>query len=737
MKSLHWCGKNPMKIQFHKTVFAAALVAMLGLSHVSACLSCTDFPDLVTTLGSSTKTAVASGNYNLTTTWGGLVPSLTDVVVIPDGVTVTITNTAATARSIIVKNGGRLKFATAANTKLRVETLAIDTGGALTIGDDANPIAAANTAEISILGDTNIPLDPARLARGIVARTGSTIRMVSASQRPPFVTLKNNVGPSTTNFSTTAAIPSSWKQGDEIVIPAAKFTRQWLTTMPTAGTGRLQNETRTIGTIVGGANPYLTFTDPVLDKLDFQHLSADIADANIRVHVANLTRNIVLRSETSGADFDRSGHAMFMTNNVIIKGVRFENFGRTNKFDIASDPRVNTDTYNVPGGNRYSNPRGRYAVHFHKAGPDDSTIALVQNSVVVGTPGWGFVNHSSHVDFRNNVAFDFDGAGFAAEDGDEQGTFDGNIAIGGKGNGEFSILRTIFENVPRVDQGDMGFTGEGFWFQGPDVSVTNNIAAGCKGAGFLFWPAGRHDTLNALDANARGHVTGRPLGRLVPPGVAPRKWDYDGDGDADAYVLTDFPIKAFSGNTAYACLTGLKIRFCNHPSTETFTAIQGLDFSSEVMPADGKADIIDADRINFTVSNCNFWNNLNGVHGHYLAKCKFQNVKVIATAPRTGPFTAPISYALEAGQGAIGLDFHTQVGMTNSISFVNVLVKNYTTGFWREGLPNGNGRPLATGITYENCIETMFTDEVDPGTAKGKLWFDQILTTDNIPDNPQ
>lgn len=722
-----------MKTQLLKSALAATLILLIANSAAPACLTCTDFTDLVSTLGTTTKTAtVAGGNYDLPSTWiGGVVPTLTDVVVIPSGRTVTITNQSATARSIIVR--GSLKFATNANTRLRVETLAIDTGGNLTIGDDTNPIAAANTAEISILGDAAIPLDPARLARGIVSRTGSSVRMVSASKRPPFVTLKNNVGPGTSNFLTTTAIPGSWKQGDEVVFPATKFTRLWQPNMPPVGTSRLENEQRLIASIPVGPNPSLTLNSP----LNFQHHGPDtLNEPDIKVHLVNLTRNILLRSENT-TDTNLAGHAMFMTNDVIIKGVRFQNFGRSNKFAITSDPRINTDVYNVPGGNRYSNPRGRYAVHFHKAGPDGAGIAIVQNSVVTGTPGWGFVNHSSQVNFSDNVAFDFKGAGFAAEDGDEQGIYDGNIAIGGKGNGEFSILRTIFENAPRVDQGDMGFTGEGFWFQGPDVTVINNIAAGCKGAGFLFWPAGRHDTLNTSDPNTRGHVTGRPLIRNVPFGVAARKWDYNNDNVADAYVLTDFPIKAFSGNTAYACLTGLKIRFCNHPSTETFTAIQGLDFSSEVMPADGKTDIIDAGRINFTVSNCNFWNNLNGIHGHYLAKCKFQDVKVIALANRTGPFTAPISYALEAGQGAIGLDFHTQVGMTNSISFVNVLVRNYTTGFWREGLPNGNGRPLATGISYNNCIETMFTSDVDPGTAKGKLWFDQILVTDNLPDNPQ
>jgi hypothetical protein len=728
-----------MKTQHNLFLLFVGIPALLCSSTGLACPTCNDFPDMLTTLGaaSPTKTAVASGNFAATTTWsGGTTPTLGDVVLIPAGVTVTVNNLSAFGKSIIVR--GTLKFATGVNTRLRVETLAIDTGGTLNIGTDAAPIAADKTAAIHIIDNATMTVDGGHLARGIIARSGTTIRMVSASQRPPHVTLKNSISSGATTLLTTVAVPASWKESDEVVIPATEFTRRWVASMPGEGTVRLPNEMRVLGPIITGANPGLNITE----ALNFAHTRADTTDDAVRVHVANLTRNIVLRSENSGTAFDRSGHAMFMTNDVIIKGVRFENFGRTDKFSIASDPRLNTDVYNVPGGNKSSNPRGRYAVHFHKAGPDTATIALVQNSVVVGTPGWGFVNHSSRVNFKDNVAFDFDGAGFAAEDGDEQGSFDGNIAIGGRGNGEFSILRTIFENFPRTDQGDMGFTGEGFWFQGPDVSVTNNIAAGCKGSGFLYWPVGRFDTLNVpggAGSAERGHFTGRPLTRAFPTTIKPRKWDYDGNGTPDAYVLSDFPLKAFSGNTAYGCLTGLKIRFCNHPSNAAFGNIQATNLETEIIPADGEpaGELVQATRIQFTLSDSLFWNNLNGIHGHYLTNCRLQNIKVIATEARTSNFTAPIQYSAEAGQGAIGLDFHTQVGNGTSISFTNVLVRNYTTGLWRESLPNGTAKPVGTGITYEGCHENVFTEDVSPGAAKGRQWFDQILTTNNIPDNPQ
>ena len=73
-----------------------------------------------------------------------------------------------------------------------------------------------------------------------------------------------------------------------------------------------------------------------------------------------------------------------------------------------------------------------YALHFHQTGPD--AHHSVRNSVVHGSPGWGFVNHGSHVDFEDNVSYGATGAGFVAERGDERGSMKGNLAVGSSGH---------------------------------------------------------------------------------------------------------------------------------------------------------------------------------------------------------------------------------------------------------------------------------------------------------------
>ena len=83
-----------------------------------------------------------------------------------------------------------------------------------------------------------------------------------------------------------------------------------------------------------------------------------------------------------------------------------------------------------------SNIKGRYSFHFHKTGTtDQENPAIAIGNTVSGSPGWGFVQHSSNANFIDNVAFDVFGAGFAAEDGDETGIWQRNMAIKAEGIG--------------------------------------------------------------------------------------------------------------------------------------------------------------------------------------------------------------------------------------------------------------------------------------------------------------
>ena len=278
----------------------------------------------------------------------------------------------------------------------------------------------------------------------------------------------------------------------------------------------------------------LTITDPDSDnwgglKYDHPVMSG---------YVADVTRNATFESQNV-TDIGQRGHVMFMHNDdVHVDAAGFYGLGRTDKSIPINDPVLSPDP-DHPGqftldkidpttGKRVMtpmldsngqpvvvngvtqmqpvctglNPRGRYAVHFHRTGIDEGDDpATIADSAVVDTPGWGIVNHSSNVNVDGNVVFNAVGTAYATEAGDEIGRFDGNIAIHSQGSGGVSDGRS---NVQ-----DFGHEGNGFWLQGGNVSVTNNIVAGQRSAGFVFYPVG-------LNQAGLG-VTTIPVEDLVDP----------------------------------------------------------------------------------------------------------------------------------------------------------------------------------------------------------------------------
>src|SRR6185437_15146475 len=176
-------------------------------------------------------------------------------------------------------------------------------------------------------------------------------------------------------------------------------------------------------------------------------------------------------------------HVMFMHNGDV--DVRFGGFvglGRTDKSRPIDDPQMNAKGALVAGSG--TNPRGRYAVHFHRTGTAASKpAAIVSGCAVVNSPGWGFVNHSSHVDIDGNVAFNVFGSAFVTEAGDEIGVFRNNFGIRSHATQQYG------EDERKKIQ-DFAFEGDGFWFQGAGITVEDNIAAGQKSSGFIYFTAG-------------------------------------------------------------------------------------------------------------------------------------------------------------------------------------------------------------------------------------------------------
>ncbi len=312
--------------------------------------------------------------------------------------------------------------------------------------------------------------------------------------------------------------PGGWAVGDALVITGTHYVGRDLITGGYLGT---EDEIRTIAGLRGA--------EVVLDRpLTFDH---DTPRDDLKAWAANLTRNVLIHSaedldpehldaDEVGALASRLGHVMFMHDeNVSVHHAAFDDLGRSNKNEAYDDfqrfsylglnagrifERIDGVRHPVKTRvDQVTNPRGRYAVHVNRTGAthDDGT-ALVEGCVVTGGAGWGFVSADSRVDFRGNVAYGVLGAGFVSVHGNETGTWEGNIAINTFGadfnstdleplevyryeNDNFHHTILLEKRGAWKNQ-DFGHCGNGFWFQGKQIDVVDNVSAGSGMQGYYF-----------------------------------------------------------------------------------------------------------------------------------------------------------------------------------------------------------------------------------------------------------
>jgi hypothetical protein len=530
-----------------------------------------------------THYAIHDGAWSDPGTWhDGLVPTDGARVLIPLDVVVQVDGVLP-ARLASIRVDGTLSFDATQNSELLVDTIVVSGTGTFEMGSANAPIMAGVSARLLITDDGPIDrtVDPFAIGRGLISHGSVSIHGAEVTSHAAIAgpALAGAIG------VVLEQVPLGWKVGDTIVV---------------AGTapGTEQNEVRQITSIIGN-------TVLLDERLSYNHVSPA---GNFDVHVAHLTRNAVIESESTATD--RRGHAMFMHNrNVDIAYAGFYRLGRTDKMQPLNDSVVGSDWALQAGTG--TNQRARYPVHFHRNGSvNDGNPSVVRGSAVVDAPGWGFVNHSSYVDILDNVAFDVTGAAFATEVGDEIGSFRGNIAIGSEGSGD--------KLEDRVDVQDFGHRGDGFWFQGVGIHVTDNIAAGNDGAAFAYY--GR--------ALIEGGVRKEFLSANLPdPSIA------NGEETIDVGKMAVFE---FENNVGYASTFGLSAWYLMEKATA------------------GPYNVLQNDA---------FWNNTIGVEIPYTRVTVLRNLDVVYSNP--------------GGPGDRGVRGNA---LTTHIVYENLTVTGYTEG---------------------------------------------------------
>jgi hypothetical protein len=230
----------------------------------------TSFLLLIPFVGSEAVTSRNSGNWSDSTTWsGGVLPGTSQSAIITTH-TVTVDGFAASASSITIRSGGTLRFSRTASSQLEVTAgdLRVENGGTLDLGTALSPIPTSFTATLILSKPTSTT------RRGLRVDNGGTFTSYGAN-KSPFGQAVAGPSAGATSVSLPAANTAGWAAGDQIVIAKTQISNV------------VESETATLTGVGGGDPAVLSWTG----GLAYDHPTTDIP-----LLVANLTRNVVVRS---------------------------------------------------------------------------------------------------------------------------------------------------------------------------------------------------------------------------------------------------------------------------------------------------------------------------------------------------------------------------------------------------------------------------------------------------------
>lgn len=636
---------------------------------------CANTPDFAA-LDVMTHMATQSGPWSSADTWGGSLPVDGANVHIPTDINVTL-QTELSTRVNTVRIDGSLMFSPNQNTQLNVETLFSSCSGTLQIGTATQPIEPSVSARVIFIDDGAIT-DAKLLSRGAVLM-GQTI--IHGAQKTHKAVISPQARAGDTQLTLTS-MPQGWQIDDQLVI-----------TGTVVGDPR-SDEIRTINQVDGNR---IALNAP----LERDH-TAPMEDLN--VYVANTSRNVEFISENT--QVSRRGHIMFMhTLNVDVQNVRFTELGRTDKTrplddfqfefpdESAGDDAPATANVIALGG---SNIRGRYAVHFHQGGIDQSRApALIKGSVVFNGPGWGFVNHSSNVDMIDNVAYGQQGAGFYTEAGNEIGSMQGNIAIR-SANDAFALGdQGAIDPDISADRMDYGNDGDGFWLTGNRVSLINNVSAGATAHGFIYWTDGVMEPNGETATRVTVAVSDVANSHLIP--------------NRESIPVWWAPMAESRGNESYGATIGFRIRYVHAKN------YLGREEQSDFHRSPPQAYI---DTLDPSVNDLVVWGNRDGVLLNYNERMRLNGARIVGFGRNVSRFEFNPGTAKEG----VGLDYSND--STHGPAMIeNVTIEGYGMGF---AMPV-NGEWQIRNITLRDNQTDLLI--LDPETEPTQLNLQNVQFT--------
>ncbi|MEM6954770.1 MAG: cadherin-like domain-containing protein [Myxococcota bacterium] len=581
-----------------------------------------------------THAAVADGDWSATATWqGGVVPGDGARAHVPSGLRVHVEGT--TARLETLRVDGTLTFATNTAAELRVDTFVSTPSSTVEIGTQAAPIVASARVLFIDDGPVDRRCDPSQVGRG--AMLMGTTRIHGAPR-------------------THAGVLAEPARAGSDVLVLDRETEGWLAgdTLVITGTDANDPESDEVRTIARVEGFQLRLDAPLM---------RDHAPSapELRVWVANVTRNVVFASEN--ASLAHRGHVMFMrTPDVDVRFARFDELGRTDKtrplddlyFDVIDDAVGNLTSaftsFSVREGRR-TNVRGRYPLHLHRLGTDrNSAPAHIEGSVVWGSPGWGFVMHSSHADFVRNVTYAVQGTGYYTEAGDEIGSLRENLAIRSVNPVfRFDSEGGAIDPDLGAENQEFGNDGDGYWLSGHGVSLIDNVAAGATAHGFIYWTDGLVEADIATPGRTSVRAADVQNGELL--------------GERERIPTWWAPLAEVRGNEAYGASIGFRMRYTH---AQTYIGEGGSAFHARPPQAY-------IDTLRPTVEDLTVWNCRDGVMMNYTARMSLRRARIVGIG-------APFILDGGTANSGVGLDLGTEV--TNGFGRIeDVTIEGFSMGF--------------------------------------------------------
>ncbi len=621
-----------------------------------------------------TNVAVRDGLWSEPATWStGAVPAAGERVLIHGTIEVTY-DVQSDVPLEWLRVDGVLTFQQGIDTRLLVETLATAPRSTINIGTSSAAVAEDVTTEI-LIDTTGGPLSPAEdptlVGRGFISHGRTNIY---GAEKTEHTTLAGDAlaGASFIELS-DPAIPTGWQVGDTLLLAGTDVDASLLNNAGQAAeivaadadNARFRDELLEITSfeIVDGhariffnnvTNPNAISTGLTNLLWNHQRPDGDTFDADeLAIHVANLTRNVVIRSSDPSVGIQERGHFMVMHNiNAEIHHAQFRDLGRTDKRQIVDDPAAIGNFDGSPGTG--ANPRGRYGLHAHRLGVGslEGPAAHIAGNVVWGTPGWGIVHHDSNVVLEDNVVFDVVGAGIVAEDGNELGLWRNNLVVKTTGDLVNNFDDGALFQTLRGPRFDLGFVGSGYWVQGGGfgIRIEDNIAVSTNAAGF--------DLVHNTDGLA--NVEQISVDLIADPVVRQAIVD----AGFDFVTPNNIPTRGIDGLTSYNGFRGIHTWLHNRDSgnmegTFTFPTFLAHDFRS-------------------TIENFTIWNVQSGVQNFYSTRFDFVDGLIV------GDVDSPVPYFASPGQQAnnssgIGVSHnHTEA---NNILFDGLRLEGFEYGY--------------------------------------------------------